>query len=262
MNIAVSTYYFRKKNKRREKYNEEEIEAVRREFRKHNSSFGRRIIHKELEKEGIHISEYKISKIMKALQLEAKYGRKKIKNVYTSVETSERYICENRYSKISEEEMRREIWSMDFTEIKTKEGKVYICGIKSVTHKNAVELLYNCKNDAESAREAVKRGIEKYGKPYMITTDRGSPFVSKTFQELLKEEGIIPSMSRAHKPVDNISIETFWKSMKTEIGETRHLTKETLGVIVAYYEYYYNNLRPHSSLGYCTPMEALHQTVI
>lgn len=63
-------------------------------------------------------------------------------------------------------------------------------------------------------------------------------------------------MSRPHTPIDNRFIETFWKSMKIEMGKTDLLTEHTYRMVVDYYIYYYNNLRPHSSLNYRVPLSA------
>ncbi|MBR4874928.1 MAG: integrase core domain-containing protein [Clostridia bacterium] len=40
------------------------------------------------------------------------------------------------------------------------------------------------------------------------------------------------------------------------MGKTKLLTEETYRMVVEYYIYYYNHLRPHSSLGYLPPIAA------
>ena len=44
--------------------------------------------------------------------------------------------------------------------------------------------------------------------------------------------------------------------MKVELGKTCLLTEQTCRMVVDYYIYYYNNLRPHSTLGYRPPLAA------
>lgn len=231
-------------------------------FKFHFRNFGRRVLRKELLKKGIDVSEYRISKVLKKHNLHSKYGRKKTKNAYTNKEVSEKLISDNIYGSMSEEERARyEIWSMDFTECKLMNNiKNIICGIKSVNGKQVI-LLNDCRNNKEAAIKALKKAIKQFGVPYMVTTDRGSPFISKAFNEVLDEYGIIHSMSRPHTPADNSNIETFWKSIKTEIGYTRNYTKDEFAAIVEYYEYYYNYLRPHSSLGYYAPLEKISENV-
>ena len=230
--------------------------AVEESFIEHHGSFGRRMLKKILGKKGIIMSEQKVAKIMKHLGLYAKYGRRKCKNVHTS-KTENKYIQENLYAKLSAEERETmEIWSMDFTEEKIKGKRVYTCGIISVNKKILVGYAQGNRCTTELALDAVCQALSEYGAPDMIMTDRGAQFTGKEFRDMIEELNIRHSMSRPYKPVDNRFIETFWKSMKVEMGKLDHLTQETYRMVVEYYIYYYNNLRPHSTLGYRTPLAA------
>ena len=224
-------------------------------FKAHNGSFGRRVIKRELAKKGVNYSERKISGILKQLSCTAKYGRRKGKNVYTSNNT-QKYVHENLYRQLGEEDKTKEIWSMDFTEEKIDGKKIYTCGIVSVNRKILVGYSQGRKCTTELAKEALNKAIAEYGQPYMVMTDRGAQFTSEAFYDMIQETEILHSMSRPHTPVDNRFIETFWKSMKVEMGQTKLLNLETYSMVVDYYIYYYNNLRPHSSLGYRAPLES------
>ncbi len=262
LNITLSAYYHRKNYKKKRLYTEQDIVAVKRMYYKHIGNFGRRTIRLELLKAGITMSEKKISRIMKELGLKSKYGRRKCKNIYTHKDISERFIHDNVYKKLTPEDKQREIWSMDFTEEKVSGKTVYTCGIVSVNRKILIARITGEPNTAETAVKTLEQGIARYGKPFMIMTDRGSQFTSMSFKNAVETNGIIHSMSRPHTPVDNIFIETFWKSMKTEIGKVNHLTVQEYSLIMNYYEFYYNNLRPHSSLGYCAPLPHAYYFVI
>ena len=262
LKVTLSAYYHKKNYIKKPKYTEEETEAVTEIYYRHMGSFGRRTIRRELLKQGITMSERKISKIMKEKGLKSKYGRRKGKNVHTDKDTAEKYIQENIYKQLREEREQKEIWSMDFTEEKVSGKVIYTCGIVSINRKILVARITGKRNNQETAVQTLEQGIARYGEPYMVLTDRGSPFTSKSFKETVERHKILHSMSRPHTPIDNIYIETFWKSMKTEIGKVKHLTKEEYLLIMEYYEYYYNNIRPHSSLGYCAPLQHAYNFVI
>lgn len=255
LHIPRSSYYdLRRNGVRRAAYKAKESQAVCEKFVEHHGSFGRRVLKKLLEQDGICISEHKISRILKESGLSPKYGRKKCKNVHTS-EHTEKYIHENLFAQLSPEERSRlEIWSMDFTEEKIRGKTIYTCGIISVNRKILVGYSQAGKCNTALAKEAVQKAVAQYGAPDMIMTDRGSQFTSRDFFDMMKDLEVTHSMSRPHKPIDNRFIETFWKSMKVELGKTKLLTEQTYRMVIDYYIYYYNNLRPHSSLGYMPPL--------
>ena len=235
---------------------EEEKRSVYESYIDHHGSFGRRMLKRILAGKGIVMSQRKISRIMKKLGLRSKYGRKKGKNVYTSQET-EKYIHDNIFASMTgEEKNAKEIWSMDFTEVKLGKKKIYTCGIISVKKKILVGYSQGTVCNTALATMAVRKAIQKYGAPDMIMTDRGAQFTSKAFFDMITEYGIVHSMSRPHKPIDNRFIETFWKTMKIEMGKTDLLNEYTYKMVTDYYIYYYNNLRPHSTLGYLPPLAA------
>ena len=81
-------------------------------------------------------------------------------------------------------------------------------------------------------------------------------FTSEHFQELLKEQGITCSMSRAGEVWDNSAMESFFSSLKTErtarkVFRTR---EQARAEVFDYIERFYNPTRRHSTLGYLSPM--------
>jgi putative transposase len=222
-------------------------------FHEHHGSFGRRTLKVLLERKGISFSEWKISRIMKINGLWSKYKIKKLKNVYTSVNTK-KYIKDNIYVTLTDEEKKKEIWSTDFTEEKVEGKTIYTCGIKSINSRVIVGFRISTKISSKLAIETLLDAIENFGIPDMMLTDRGPQFISKAYQDILKEYGIMHSMSRPHYAVDNCFIETFWKTIKTEIGPVKNYTVNQYIMIMNYFWDYYNYRRPHSSLNYKSPI--------
>lgn len=256
MGVSLSSYYFTKSHLYKGRYTDEEKLSVYTVYMKHFGSFGRRTLKKELSKINISMSEKKISSIMKELNLKSKYGRRKCKNIHTA-KYPYRYIKDNLYPNLTKDDKTtNEIISMDITEQKIENKKIFTCAVISLNSKEILALQQSDSLKSELVVKTLKQAISNNKlKPYMVLTDRRTQFVSRSFNSVLDEYQIRHSMSRPYKPVDNIFIETFWKTMKTEIGKTAHLTKEQYEMIVRYYIYYYNNKRPHSSLNYYTPKE-------
>ena len=221
-------------------------------FKEHNATYGCPRIKKALQKQGIQASKRRIGKILKQAGLEAKHGRRKLaRNVYTAPD--ERYIAENLIKGMKNEKANT-VWQMDYTEMKYRGGKLYVNGIID-THDKVVVISSSERATKEMSKECMQKAVEKYGKPQIIHTDRGSIYTSTVMKDLMEELTIQRSMSAPGSPNENQYIESFWKTLKTEIGRTQELTKQELQMVLSYYENYYNTKRMHSSIDYYSPEE-------
>ena len=113
--------------------------------------------------------------------------------------------------------------------------------------------------DEELVLKAFRNSIvrEKDLKGLIIHTDRGSQYTSRRYENEVREIGAVSSMSRAGNPYDNALMESFYKTLKTEllINGSFETEEEAKNAIFEYIEIYYNRQRLHSSLGYLSPVE-------
>jgi putative transposase len=257
--LPVSSYYFASHHVGRVLDTEEEIDNVVAAYTENFGSPGRRWIKRILDGKGLRYSEHRIARILRKCGLESKYGRRRTRNVHTSV-SCERYIADNIFRRLSpEEKSRLKIWSTDFTEQKIDGQRIFTSGIIDTRTKVLVGRLCADRIESRLAIDTLEQAIAKYGKPDMLLTDRGAQYMSRAFYDTLNGYGIAHSMSRPHKPVDNVYIETFWKTMKTEIGKVGHLCRPDYVMVVEYYADYYNTERLHSSLSYKTPLRYMQE---
>ena len=100
----------------------------------------------------------------------------------------------------------------------------------------------------------------RYG--LLFHSDRGSEYTAFAFRQLLDSLNVVQSFSKKGYPFDNACCESFFKYLKKERTNRRtYRTFEELRLdIFDYIEGFYNNRRPHGSLGYLTPneMEAVY----
>ncbi|MEV0056065.1 integrase core domain-containing protein [Saccharopolyspora shandongensis] len=82
-------------------------------------------------------------------------------------------------------------------------------------------------------------------------SDRGSQpeYTATTFRATLKAVRVRPSMGRGGSCFDNAVAESFFATLKTEIGTTVWATRSEASRAVFAYLNYYNHDRLHSTLG-------------
>jgi transposase InsO family protein len=88
-------------------------------------------------------------------------------------------------------------------------------------------------------------------------SDKGAEYGAHEYQKLLKASGIRQSMNRPRMMTDNIHVESFFRTFKTESfrGEVFEDVNHLLDVTKWYLEEYYNRHRIHTSIGFKSPEE-------
>ncbi len=249
--------YYRKK--RPLKDGEKRLEdAVASSFQKNNGAYGRIRIQKELGLNGIEVSEWKVSRIMKSKGLVAKGVKKR--RWMPAPSTGEKIKKRNLiYDKFNVTDPNR-LWCSDISLIKIRSRYLYICGIIDVGTRRIVGWSIKMNMREAIAQDAIRMacglnpGIQAGS--LVFHTDGGMQFVSRSTTQLVESCGFVKSMSRPGTPQDNQPIESFWKTLKRELPEVRHMDfEEAKAAMVQYIELYYNSCRLHSSLNYETPNE-------
>ena len=87
-------------------------------------------------------------------------------------------------------------------------------------------------------------------------SDRGSQYCSVDYQALLRRRGILISMSGRGNCYDNSMVETFFKTIKSELiwQVAWQSRKQAENAVAQYIDGFYNPVRRHSSLGFQSPI--------
>ena len=108
-----------------------------------------------------------------------------------------------------------------------------------------------------------KAAFEERGKPSSLIfhSDRGGQYISDTFRLLLIQNRVTQSFSNTGRPFDNAVAETFFATFKKEEAYRRDYSSEAdFRKSVDDYIRFYNEVRPHQTLAYKSPVrfEELH----
>lgn len=111
----------------------------------------------------------------------------------------------------------------------------------------------------ELVMEALNQAIGRYrpAAGMLLHSDRGSQYCSNKYQEIIKKNGFICSMSRKGNCWDNAPMESFWGKLKSEWLSDKKLKtiEEAKAVVFEYIEIFYNRDRLHSSNDYICPSQ-------
>ncbi len=211
--------------------------------------YGKRRMSIELRKEGLDIGKEAARSYMVKMGLEANYPKPNLSKP-------------NRKHKIYPYLLRgvkigrpNQVWSTDITYIPLQNGFFYLTAV--VDWFSRCILSWRLSNSLEGlfCREALREALEKFGKPEIFNTDQGSQFTAVEFVEILLGEEIRISMDGRGRALDNVWSERIWRTVKYEdiyIKDYRDGLELHNGL--SKYFQFYNHERPHSSLGYNSPM--------
>jgi putative transposase len=88
-------------------------------------------------------------------------------------------------------------------------------------------------------------------------TDRGSPYASDDYRNVLAAHAIVASMSGTGDCYDNAVAESFFATLKAEHVDYENFETRGAGTtsVGDYIENFYNCVRRHSHVGYVSPIE-------
>jgi putative transposase len=155
-----------------------------------------------------------------------------------------------------------QVWSTDITYIRLARGFAYLVAIIDWYSRRVLSWRISNSMEATFCVDCLEEALRTHGKPEIFNSDQGSQFTSDAFTSVLKREGIVISMDGRGRAFDNIFVERLWRSVKHEDVYLKGYTSMSeLTAGLADYFIFYNNERPHQSLGQKTP-EIVYRSAI
>lgn len=202
----------------------------------------RKVTHEAKNKLGLVINHKKIYRIMVKYALLSKIRRRKGSN-YRNYDEGFINIYENFLDRKFKQATPNEVWLQDITEIKLKNGTLYMSAIMDTYRGKLIELKYSTNNNVDLVMNTVRAAI-KNKKCKIIHSDRGFQYTSMPYKKLMEEASIKISMSRPANPKDNAPMENFFDVLKTEcIYRQKPKTIAEAIALVEQFADYYNNER-------------------
>ena len=119
---------------------------------------------------------------------------------------------------------QRGVWASDMTFVPTSEGWLYVAAVMNVRSRKIIGLSMSDKLSQELASAALRSAVGRQNPSEGLIhhSDRGRQYASYAYQELLREYGMTPSMSRSGNCYDNAYVGSFFGTLKTELVHGRN----------------------------------------
>ena len=150
----------------------------------------------------------------------------------------------------------------DITEIKAKDGKLYVSAIFDCFDLSVLGLAMETSMKAGLCVHTLDHALTAYPslRGAIVHSDRGTQYTSETYRKAVKKYELHQSMNSAGgRCHDNARCESMWARMKSELlydrYDTERMTVEELKVLIwRYFISYWNNRRICSANGGLPPM--------
>ena len=248
-----SFYYHQKQSKLPDKYKVVK-ELIRLIYHKHKGRYGYRRITDELQNQGIIINHKTVLRLMKLLGLKSIIRVKK----YKSYKGEQGKIVDNVLERNFQATTPNQKWATDVTEFNVAGNKLYLSPIIDLYNQEIISYELTERPVFNQVVMMLKKAFKKIpdNTNLILHSDQGWQYQMKQYQYLLKEKGIIQSMSRKGNCLDNAIIENFFGILKSEMFYTQKFKSiEHLKQEIEKYIIYYNNIRIKAKLNKMSPIK-------
>ena len=255
-NLPRSTYYYyAKQAELPDKYSriKDQIAEI---FAENRGRYGYRRITDELHNRGYAINHKTVQRLMRELGLICRVRMKKYKSYKGEVGK----IASNLLERNFDAEKPNQKWVTDVTEFGLFGQKLYLSPILDLCSRDLVSYTIYERPVLSMVTKMLDEafGLIPDGTGLILHSDQGWQYQHKQYQGMLREKGILQSMSRKGNCLDNAVIENFFGLLKSELlylqkfESIEHFKEELVD-----YLNYYNNRRIKAKLKGLPP--AIHR---
>jgi len=152
-----------------------------------------------------------------------------------------------------------EQWVGDVTYLHVNGQWKYLAVVMDLYSRRILGWSLGTNRQATLTRRALLKALShrKVEEGLIFHTDRGVEYGANLIQDELAKAGIESSMNRPKSITDNIHMESFFRSLKTECYHGLSFKNESeLRIALSYYlDIYYNTSRIHTSIGNMAPVQ-------
>ncbi len=258
LNVSSSGYYawINRPQSQRDKDNEELLKKIRIIYEKSRKTYGAPRIYAALKREGVKCGRNRVARLMRRSSIIPKPHKRYMQNtVFKAQDVAANNIVQRRF-KVSKP---NKIWASDITCFWTKSGWLYLAVVIDLYSRKVIGWSMGGAMAEDLPKDALTMALlnRRPQNRLIHHSDRGAQYTSYNFRQELEKNNLLCSLSRKGDCYDNAVVESFFKTLKTELNPEEYFKnqKEAKIKLFDYIEVFYNRQRLHSALGYLSPQE-------
>lgn len=258
--MARSVFYYSLKQRSKPDKYANEIKVLSQLYHEHKGRYGYRRIYLGLRRLGYSLNHKVVQRLMQRLGLKSTVRPKRYRAYRGEVGQAAEHLLQRDFSASQPNEK----WVTDVTEFKVKGQKVYLSPLIDLFNQEVVSYRIAKHTQLSLVTEMFEEGLEKLPeqKTLMVHSDQGWQYRNPQTQKLLRDNGIVQSMSRKGNCLDNAVAENFFGILKSEMYHAKAF-KDADHLIQEVHDYieYYNHKRIKQKLKGLSPIEYRNQAL-
>jgi len=258
LEVSTSGFYdwLNRRDSRRARENQRLTKQIQVYHHASRRTYGSPRIFKDLRESGARCGIHRVARLMRQHGIQAKTARR---FVVTTDSRQTQQPAPDLLCRDFNASQPNQVWVSDTTFIPTRAGWLFLAVILDLYSRQVIGWSMGVQNNTKLVSDALTMALWRRGKVknVIVHSDQGSTSASGHYRKLLKDNGLLCSMSRKGECLDNAVAESFFGTLKTELvnDEDYRTREQARQSLFEYIEVFYNRQRRHSSAAYLSPAE-------
>lgn len=252
--LARSTFYYQLKARQAVDKHQQLKDTIRSVFAHHKGRYGYRRITAAVRQTGRRVNHKTVQRLMTTLGLKSLVRPKRYRSFKGEIGQAAPHELQRKFTAAGANQK----WVTDVTEFNVAGEKLYLSPVLDLYNGEIVAFETARRPAFDLVSSMLKKALRKlapHDKP-MLHSDQGWQYRMPAYQRILRERGLVQSMSRKGNCLDNAAMESFFAVLKSECFYLNKFASiDALQAELASYIHYYNHERIKLKLKGLSPVQ-------